>query len=135
MAAKTPNPIDVHVGMRLRQRRMTRSVSQEKLGEQLGVTFQQIQKYEKGSNRIGASRLFEIARILDIPVGYFYEGLPEDGSSPALEGLGEAVSAYEQQDDAGADGLRLSKAFVRIKDSQTRRLIIELVEKMAHRGL
>ncbi|MEM8878287.1 MAG: helix-turn-helix transcriptional regulator [Pseudomonadota bacterium] len=134
MAAKKPNPIDVHVGARLRQRRVTRGVSQERLGEQLGVTFQQIQKYEKGSNRIGASRLFEIARFLDIPVGYFYEGLPDDPEQAGIEGLGEAASAYEHEDDVGADGLRLSKAFVRIKDSRTRRLIIELVETLVHRG-
>ena len=134
MAAKKPNPIDIHVGTRLRQRRVTRGVSQEKLGEQLGVTFQQIQKYEKGTNRIGASRLFEIARFLDIPVGYFYEGLPEYPDQAPSGGVDEAPSAYLHEDDAGADGLRLSKAFVRIKDARARRLIIELVETLVHRG-
>jgi transcriptional regulator with XRE-family HTH domain len=132
MVAKKPNPIDVHVGARLRQRRLTRGVSQEKLGEQLGVTFQQIQKYEKGSNRIGASRLFEVSRILDIPVGYFYEGLPEVGVLG--NGLSEAGSAFEHQDDAAADGLRLTRAFSRIRESRTRRMIIELVETLVHRG-
>ena len=75
---RKPNPVDVHVGGRVRLRRMLLGMSQEKLGEHLGLTFQQVQKYEKGANRIGASRLFDIARVLDVPIGYFFEEMSED---------------------------------------------------------
>ena len=76
MAKKTPNPIDKHVGSRVRMRRMMLSMSQEKLGDALGLTFQQVQKYEKGTNRIGASRLQQISNILQVPVSFFFEGAP-----------------------------------------------------------
>jgi transcriptional regulator with XRE-family HTH domain len=76
MTKKSPNPIDKHVGSRVRMRRMMISMSQEKLGEKLGITFQQIQKYEKGTNRIGASRLQQISQILQVPVSFFFEGAP-----------------------------------------------------------
>src|SRR5215212_6697792 len=83
---KKPNPIDIHVGSRVRLRRMMLGMSQERLGENLGITFQQIQKYEKGTNRIGASRLQHIARVLSMPVSYFFEGAPGMAAAPA-EGL------------------------------------------------
>src|ERR1700730_17438468 len=91
MAKKAPNPIDRHVGSRVRMRRMMLNMSQEKLGDALGLTFQQVQKYEKGTNRIGASRLQQISLILQVPVSFFFEGAPAPpGSRP--QGLGEAPS-------------------------------------------
>src|SRR5688572_17234641 len=91
MAKKAPNPIDKHVGSRVRMRRMMLSMSQEKLGDALGLTFQQVQKYEKGTNRIGASRLQQISQILQVPVSFFFEGAP---SAPGhqTEGMSEAAS-------------------------------------------
>jgi transcriptional regulator with XRE-family HTH domain len=87
MLTKAPNPVDRHVGSRVRMRRMLIGMSQEKLGEALGITFQQIQKYEKGTNRIGASRLHHIARVLGVPVEFFYEGAPEIGTVGASRRL------------------------------------------------
>src|SRR5918999_1894609 len=90
-AKKAPNPIDKHVGSRVRMRRMMLNMSQEKLGDALGLTFQQVQKYEKGTNRIGASRLQQIANILQVPVGFFFEGAPSLPSQTA-GGMSEAPS-------------------------------------------
>ena len=133
MAKKAPNPIDRHVGSRVRMRRMMLSMSQEKLGDALGLTFQQVQKYEKGANRIGASRLQHIAGILQVPVSFFFEGSPtHEGEGP--RGLGEAPSpAYVSDFLATSDGLSLTKAFVRIKDAKLRRRIVDLVEQIASR--
>jgi len=89
IAKKAPNPIDKHVGSRVRMRRMMLSMSQEKLGDALSLTFQQVQKYEKGTNRIGASRLQQIAHILQVPVSFFFEGAPHSGHGT---GMGEAPS-------------------------------------------
>ena len=131
MAKKAPNPIDRHVGSRVRMRRMMLSMSQEKLGDALGLTFQQVQKYEKGANRIGASRLQHIAAILQVPVSFFFEGSPESAHE-GPRGLGEAPSpAYVSDFLATSDGLALTKAFVRIKDAKTRRRIVDLVEQIA----
>ena len=107
MTKKSPNPIDKHVGSRVRMRRMMVSMSQEKLGEKLGITFQQIQKYEKGTNRIGASRLQQIANVLGVPVGFFFEGAPvPDGSA---KGFSDAASpAYVSDFLATSDGLALT---------------------------
>ena len=130
MSKKAPNPIDKHVGSRVRMRRMMISMSQEKLGERLGITFQQIQKYEKGTNRIGASRLQHIAVVLGVPVAFFFEGapLPESSSS----GLSESPSpAYVSDFLATSDGLALTKAFMKVRDSKVRRRIVDLVEAIA----
>jgi len=129
MTKKSPNPIDKHVGSRVRMRRMMVSMSQEKLGEKLGITFQQIQKYEKGTNRIGASRLQQIANVLGVPVGFFFEGAPvPDGSA---KGFSEAASpAYVSDFLATSDGLALTKAFMKVTDSKVRRRIVDLVEAM-----
>ena len=130
MAKKAPNPIDKHVGSRVRMRRMMMSMSQEKLGDALGLTFQQVQKYEKGTNRIGASRLQQIAQILQVPVSFFFEGAPHSPSHGG--GMGEAPSpAYVADFLATADGLSLTKAFMRIKSSKLRRRIVDLVEQIA----
>ncbi len=130
MAKKAPNPIDKHVGSRVRMRRMMLSMSQEKLGDALDLTFQQVQKYEKGTNRIGASRLQQIANILQVPVSFFFEGAPHVGTHHGS--MSEAPSpAYVSDFLATSDGLSLTKAFMRIKNSKLRRRIVDLVEQIA----
>jgi transcriptional regulator with XRE-family HTH domain len=122
---KKANPIDGQVGNRVRIRRMLIGMSQERLGELLGLTFQQVQKYEKGINRIGAGRLFEIARILDVPINFFYEGVSasDDGMSDAGAPVMEFVSSGE--------GLQLSLAFMKIKDAKVRKRVLDLVKSLA----
>jgi transcriptional regulator with XRE-family HTH domain len=111
-------------------RRMMLRMSQEKLGDALGVTFQQVQKYEKGTNRIGASRLQHISQILQVPPAFFFEGAPHQPGQPKR--LGEASApAYVSEFLATRDGLALTKAFMRIKDSKLRRRIVDLVEEIA----
>ena len=130
MAKKAPNPTDKHVGARVRMRRMMLGMSQEKLGDALGLTFQQVQKYEKGANRIGASRLQQISNILQVPVSFFFEGAP---SAPGAhhDGLSEAPSpAYVSDFLATSDGLALTKAFMNIKSAKLRRRIVDLVEQI-----
>jgi transcriptional regulator with XRE-family HTH domain len=131
MAKKAPNPIDKHVGSRVRMRRMMLSMSQEKLGDALGLTFQQVQKYEKGTNRIGASRLQQISTILQVPVAFFFEGAPAmQGQAP--DGMREAPSpAYVSDFLATSEGLALTKAFMRIKEAKLRRRVVELVKEIA----
>ncbi len=132
MAKKAPNPIDKHVGSRVRMRRMMLGMSQEKLGDALGLTFQQVQKYEKGTNRIGASRLQQIAHILRVPVSFFFEGAPAGAGGAPAPGMGEAPSpAYIADFLASSDGLSLTKSFMRIKNSKLRRRIVDLVEQIA----
>jgi transcriptional regulator with XRE-family HTH domain len=133
MAKKAPNPIDKHVGSRVRMRRMMLGMSQEKLGDALGLTFQQVQKYEKGTNRIGASRLQQISQILQVPVAFFFEGAPiVAGEFEPGPGMHEAPSpAYVSDFLATSDGLSLTKAFMRIKDAKLRRRIVDLVQQIA----
>jgi transcriptional regulator with XRE-family HTH domain len=132
MAKKAPNPIDKHVGSRVRMRRMMLGMSQEKLGNNLGLTFQQVQKYEKGTNRIGASRLQQISQILQVPVSFFFEGAPTSANIVRVDGMNEAPSpAYVSDFLATSDGLALTKAFMRISDSKLRRRIVDLVEQIA----
>jgi transcriptional regulator with XRE-family HTH domain len=133
MAKKAPNPIDKHVGSRVRMRRMMLTMSQEKLGEGLSLTFQQVQKYEKGTNRIGASRLQQIANILQVPVAFFFEGAPEiAGAGRPAGGAKDAPSpSYIADFLASSDGLALTKAFMRIPDAKLRRRIVDLVEQIA----
>jgi transcriptional regulator with XRE-family HTH domain len=129
MAKKAPNPIDKHVGSRVRMRRMMLGMSQEKLGDALGLTFQQVQKYEKGTNRIGASRLQQIAQILQVPVSFLFEGAPVAPGGPG--GFAEDSSPeYVQTTLSTPDGLALVKAFSRIKNAKLRRRIVDLVEEM-----
>jgi transcriptional regulator with XRE-family HTH domain len=130
IAKKAPNPTDKHVGARVRMRRMMLGMSQEKLGDALGLTFQQVQKYEKGANRIGASRLQQISNILQVPVSFFFEGAPHIGG-PHASGMSEAPSpAYVSDFLATSDGLALTKAFMQIDDPKLRRRIVDLVEQM-----
>jgi transcriptional regulator with XRE-family HTH domain len=131
MAKKAPNPTDKHVGAKVRMRRMMLGMSQEKLGDALDLTFQQVQKYEKGANRIGASRLQQISHILQVPVAFFFEGAPQTPGMQA-SGLSEAPSpAYVSDFLATSDGLALTKAFMGIKDAKLRRKIVDLVEQIA----
>ena len=130
MAKKAPNPIDKHVGSRVRMRRMMLGMSQEKLGDALGLTFQQVQKYEKGTNRIGASRVQQISQILQVPVAFFFEGAPN--LHPHLGGMSDAPSpAFVSEFLATSEGLALTKAFTRIKQTKLRRRIVDLVEEIA----
>jgi len=130
---KQPNPIDIHVGSRVRLRRMMLGMSQEKLGEHLGITFQQIQKYEKGTNRIGASRLQHIARVLQMPVSFFFEDAPgAPANSTNAAGLAEPPATnYVVDFLSSSEGIQLNRAFVRIKDAKLRRRVIDLVQAMA----
>lgn len=129
MTKKTPNPIDRHVGSRVRMRRMMISMSQEKLGERLGITFQQVQKYEKGTNRIGASRMHQIATTLGVPVAFFYEGAPSgDETAPGFADSGNPP--YVSDFMATSEGLALAKAFMKVSDPKVRRRIVDLVEAM-----
>jgi transcriptional regulator with XRE-family HTH domain len=129
LATTPPHPTDKHVGSRVRMRRLMLGMSQEKLAEQLGITFQQVQKYEKGTNRVSAGRLQQISQILDVPVAFFFEqALPPGGQSP---GSAEAY-AYINDFLASTDGLALAKAFMRIDDPALRRSVVRLVEAIAH---
>lgn len=134
---KVPNPIDRHVGSRVRMRRVLLGMSQEKLGESLGLTFQQVQKYEKGTNRIGASRLQQISQSLNVPPAFFFEGVP-----PASEGQTEAhgMPGFAEEPHSStfvldfistAEGLALNKAFARIQDPKVRKRIVDLVASLA----
>ncbi len=129
-SSRRANPVDVHVGSRVRLRRMLLGMSQEKLGEHLGLTFQQVQKYEKGINRIGASRLFDLSQVLGVPVQFFYEELAVSGAAGA--GFGERPAENYAVEFLGSrEGLELNKAFARITDSKVRRSIVDLVRAFA----
>jgi len=127
--SKVSNIVDVYVGARLRMRRTMLGMSQSRLGELLGVTFQQIQKYEKGSNRISASRLQHTARVLEVSPGYFFEGAPTDSAKPGF--AGESSQCYVVDFLATTEGLELNRAFLRIHDSKVRRRIVDLVIALA----
>jgi transcriptional regulator with XRE-family HTH domain len=130
MVKRAPSPVDKHVGSRVRMRRMMLGMSREKLSDDLGLTWQQVQKYENGKNRIGASRLQHISHILQIPVPFFFEGAPHLPGQP--EGIVEPPwPAYVSEFLATTDGLALTKAFMRVKDARLRRRIVELVEEIA----
>ena len=131
--AKTPNPIDVRVGSRVKLRRTMAKMSQEKLGEALGVTFQQVQKYEKGTNRIGASRMQQISETLNVPISFFFEDAPGSESTASGEGMEEADSATFVMDFLSTgEGIELNSAFVRITNASIRRKIIEMVSTLAN---
>ena len=121
---KAATAIDKHVGRRVRMRRMLIGMTQEKLGEALGLTFQQVQKYEKGTNRIGASRLHQIAAILGVPVEFFYEGAPALGGKASAS---ELPASYGSEFLATPEGVQLMKAFTRIRNERIRRRVIDLL--------
>jgi transcriptional regulator with XRE-family HTH domain len=128
-----PNPVDVHVGNRIRMRRMLVGMSQEKLGERLGLTFQQVQKYEKGTNRVSASRLFHVAQVLGVPVQYFYEDLPAGAEDAGTaDGFGESgEQAVITSFLNSSEGLQLNRAFHQITDTDVRRRVVDLVKSIA----
>jgi transcriptional regulator with XRE-family HTH domain len=126
--ARRANAMDIHVGARVRLRRMLMGMSQEKLGELLGLTFQQVQKYEKGVNRIGAGRLFELGQVLTVPVQFFYDDAP-GGTAP---GFGEgAAETYVPDFLNSKEGIELNRAFQRITDPKVRRSVVDLVRSIA----
>ena len=128
---RAPNPIDKHVGARVRMRRIMLSMSQERLADTLGVTFQQVQKYEKGTNRIGASRLQDISKSLQVPPAFFFDGAPT-GNVPSGPGFADdGATAYVTDFLSTAEGLQLNKAFARIRDAKVRRRVLELVLSLA----
>jgi len=131
MAGKKPNPGDTHVGSRVRLRRMLLGMSQERLGESMGLTFQQVQKYEKGVNRIGASRLFQISKILDVPVQFFFEEAPHADGAPA-RGMAEADSeTFILEFLNSREGLELNRAFVKIANSKVGKSVVDLVRALS----
>ena len=125
---KTPNPVDVQVGARLRLRRTSVGMSQEKLGEHLGITFQQIQKYEKGTNRIGASRLKHICDVLSVPASYFLDNLDDLSGAPG--GLQEPGSEFVHDGQNSTETMQLTRAFSRIADPKVRRRVLDLVRSL-----
>jgi len=132
MSTKAPNPVDKYVGSRVRMRRIMLGMSQEKLGEALGLTFQQVQKYEKGTNRVGASRIQQISEILQVPVSFLFEGGPTGIAGP--DGFSQGTSpSYISDFLATSEGLALTRAFTRIADTKLRRSIVDLVEQIADR--
>jgi transcriptional regulator with XRE-family HTH domain len=129
----TPNPVDIHVGSRVRLRRTLLGLSQEKLGEAVGLTFQQIQKYERGANRIGASRLFEFSRILDVPVSFFFDDISERVTTVSPEAMGlsdQAQSPIEPDPLTRRETLELVRAYYRIADPHVRKRLFELTKSL-----
>ncbi len=134
----SPNPIDVHVGSRVRLRRTLLGMSQEKLGEAIGLTFQQVQKYERGSNRIGASRLFDLARVLDVPVGFFFDDMSD---AVAARSPGQSKGGTDEAVDVGRnpmakrETLELVRAYYKIHDAAVRKRLFEMVKALGANGL
>ncbi len=129
-----PHPVDIYVGSRVRLRRTLMGLSQEKLGEAVGLTFQQIQKYERGSNRIGASRLKEFSEILEVPVSFFFEGSDDEPSSLSRnqrQGSLSAKQTFEDDPLNKRETLELVRAYYRIKDPLVRKRIFEMVKALA----
>ncbi|MEE8498930.1 MAG: helix-turn-helix transcriptional regulator [Kiloniellales bacterium] len=128
-----PNPVDVHVGARVRLRRTLLGMSQEKLGEAIGLTFQQVQKYERGANRIGSSRLFDLSRVLDVPIGFFFDEMSAAvaASSPAQSrGMAEEPAEYELDPLAKRETLELVRAYYKITNPQVRKRLFEMTKAL-----
>ncbi|MDW8442931.1 MAG: helix-turn-helix transcriptional regulator [Acetobacteraceae bacterium] len=133
-----PSPIDVHVGSRIRLRRTLLGMSQERLGEALGLTFQQIQKYERGVNRVGASRLFDLARVLDVPISFFFDDMPEplarEYGAPAVRravGFAETQEGFDDDTLNRRETLELVRAYYRITDPVVRKRVFDLIKSLA----
>lgn len=127
-APRSANPVDIHVGTRIRLRRQVMKMSQEKLGDQLGVTFQQVQKYERGTNRVGASRLWRLSQVLDVPISYFFEGLTNEIEAGEFSDNDQTPIVYDFI--KSSDGVALAKALSEIKDKAVRRQILELARSL-----
>ncbi len=135
----TPRPVDIHVGARVRLRRTLLGMSQEKLGEAVGLTFQQIQKYERGANRIGASRLYELSQILDVPVSFFFDDMTDEvkatGGKGKVMGVEDQPQAVLEADPlAKRETLELVRAYYRITDPSVRKRLFELAKSLAKSG-
>ena len=130
---KIPDPVDVHVGSRVRLRRTLLGLSQEKLGEALKLTFQQIQKYERGANRIGSSRLFQLSRVLDVPVSFFFDDMPA-ALTGRPTGFGESEQeSFDQRQLSRRETLELVRAYYRIASPDIRKRVFELIKALAER--
>ena len=132
-----PSPIDVHVGSRIRLRRTLLGMSQERLGEALGLTFQQVQKYERGVNRVGASRLFDLSRVLDVPISFFFDDMPESLASTYGSHLSRRGTGFSEMQDGFTDDalnrretLELVRAYYRITDPAVRKRVFDLIKSM-----
>ncbi len=128
-APRSPNPVDIHVGTRVRLRRQLLKMSQEKLGDQLGVTFQQVQKYERGTNRVGASRLWRMSQVMDVPVSFFYEGLETSDTTHEFAENDQTPIVYDFINST--DGVSLAMAVSKIKSKAIRRQVLELARALA----
>jgi transcriptional regulator with XRE-family HTH domain len=126
-----PNPTDVHVGARVRLRRTLLGMSQEKLGDAIGLTFQQVQKYERGANRVGASRLYDLSRVLDVPVSFFFDDMAPAGAPEMHAGLAEGAEGYEADPMLKRETLELVRAYYKITDPQIRRRLFVLAKALA----
>ena len=132
-----PSPIDVHVGSRIRLRRTLLGLSQERLGESLGLTFQQVQKYERGVNRVGASRLFDLSRVLDVPISFFFDDMPDSlsanfGGMPSRRqgGITETPDPFGDDTLSRRETLDLVRAYYRITDPSIRKRVFDLIKSM-----
>jgi transcriptional regulator with XRE-family HTH domain len=134
-----PHPVDVHVGARARMRRTLLGMTQTDLGDALGLTFQQVQKYERGTNRISASRLCELSRVLNVSIDYFFEDMPTAVAaiSPATKGRGKAqkLTGYEPDPMANRETLGLVRAFYKIEDAEIRRQVYEMIKALGPAGV
>ena len=131
-----PNPVDIHVGKRVRLRRTLLGISQEKLGKAINLTFQQVQKYERGTNRIGSSRLYQLSQVLDIPVSYFFDDLPIEITAKKSSGLGDVkVASFQGDPLVKRETLELVRAYYRITDPRVRRQVFELIKAVAKPAL
>jgi len=128
MIVKVPNPVDVHVGARVRLRRLMMQMSQDRLGEKLGVTFQQVQKYERGANRVSASRLWGMSEILEVPIQYFFEGIRDINGAEGFADGDETPMVYDFINST--DGVQLASAYSRIADPKIRRQVLQLVRAL-----
>ncbi len=127
---KSPNPVDLHVGGRVRMRRRMLGVSQERLAEALGLTFQQVQKYERGANRVSASKLYDIARFLSVPIAYFFEGLTDPTDAGASERVRDDSEQLVHDFLMTSEGLELAATFPRIRRPRLRRRLLDLVRTL-----
>jgi transcriptional regulator with XRE-family HTH domain len=128
-----PNPVDIHVGARVRLRRTLLGMSQEKLGEAIGLTFQQVQKYERGANRVGASRLYDLSRVLEVPVSFFFDDMPDEISTKSVHErreMSESPDPFDNDPMNRRETLELVRAYYRITDPTQRTRVFELVKSM-----
>ncbi len=126
-----PHPADIHVGKRLRLRRTILGLSQEAIGNAIGVTFQQVQKYERGVNRMGSSRLYDFSKILSVPVSYFFEEMEKTPAHTSQAGVAEDAPAFEHEKMSSRETLEMMRAYYRITDPHVRKRVFELIKSIA----